>query len=52
VVTESVQPMRIGSGDHWFAKSGSDSLRPAIRVERAYVKMTKFNRVETIDLRE
>jgi len=52
VPTKGVQPMRIGSGDHWFAKPGRDSSCPAIRIERANVKMTELNRVKTIDLCE
>ena len=42
--------MRIGSGDHWFAKPGCKSLCPAIRIERAKVKMTELDRIKTIDL--
>ena len=49
---ESVQPMRIGSGNHWFTESACDSLCPAIRIERANVKMTELNRIKTIDLCE
>jgi hypothetical protein len=52
VPAKAVQPMRIGSGDQWFAKLGCDSLCPAIRIEWANVKMTELNRVKTIDLCE
>jgi hypothetical protein len=52
VPAKGVQPMRIGSGDHWFAKPGCDSSCPAIRIERAKVKMAVLNRVKTIDLCE
>src|SRR5262249_1010055 len=48
---EGMQPMRIRSGDQWFAKPGCDSSCPAIRIERANVKMTELNRVKTIDSR-
>jgi len=52
VPAKSVQPMRIGTGNHWFTESPSDSLCPAIRIERANVKMTELNRVEAIDFCE
>jgi hypothetical protein len=52
VPAKGVQSMRIGSGDHWLAKSGCDSFCPAIRIERTEMKMTKLNRVKTIDLGE
>jgi hypothetical protein len=52
VPAKSVQPMRIGTGNHWFTESPSDSLCPAIRIERANMKMTELNRVETIDFCE
>jgi hypothetical protein len=50
VPAKGVQPMRVGSGDHGFAKPACDSSRPAIRIEQANVKMADLNRVKTIDL--
>src|SRR6516225_6151378 len=47
---KGVQSMCIRSRDHGFVKPSCDSLCLAIRIERANVKMTELNRVETIDL--
>jgi hypothetical protein len=52
VPAKGVQSMRIGSGDQWLTKPLCDSSCPAIRIERAKVKMTELNRVKTIDLCE
>jgi hypothetical protein len=52
VPAKGVQSMRIGSGDQWLTKPVCDSSCPAIRIERAKVKMAELNRVKTIDLCE
>jgi hypothetical protein len=44
-----VQPMRIGCGDQWLAKSHRNFCRSAIRIEKPPVKMTDFNRIKAID---
>ena len=44
-----VQPVRIGSGDQWLAKSQRNFCRSAIRIEEPRVKMADFNRIKAID---
>jgi hypothetical protein len=46
---KGVQPMRVGSGNQWFAKPGCHSSCAAIWIEQADMKMTELNGVETID---
>ena len=47
---KSVEPMRIGGGDQWFAKTRRHSFRTAIRIKETYVKMAELDGVETIYL--
>ena len=46
--TECMQPVRVGSGDQWLAKSRRNFCRAAIRIQETFMKMANFNRVETI----
>ena len=48
MAAKSVEPMRVGGGDQWFAKARRHSFRAAIRIEQAYVKMAELDRVEAI----
>jgi hypothetical protein len=41
--------VRIGSRDQWLAKARSHFCGPAIRVQKAFVKMAELDRVEAID---
>ena len=52
MTTEGVQPMRIRSGDQRFLEFFRDTAGAPIRIERAFVKMTKLDGVEAIDLVE
>jgi hypothetical protein len=45
-----VQPVRIGCGDQWLAKSQRNFCRSAIGIEKPHVKMTDLNRIKAIDL--
>ena len=47
--SERVQPVRIGCGDQWFAKTPRHFFRATIRIEKALVKMTELDRIEAID---
>jgi hypothetical protein len=41
--------MRVGRCNQRFAKSFRDLHRLPVRIKKAFVKMTKLNRVEAID---
>ena len=45
---KSAEPMRVGGGDQWFAKTRRHSFRAAIWIEETYVKMTELDRVEAV----
>src|SRR5712691_3490850 len=45
---EGVQPMRVGCGNHWFAKPGSHSFCAAIWIKQSKVEVAVFNGVKTI----
>jgi len=49
MVTKRVQPMSIGRGDQWLAKTRRHLFRATIWIQEAFVKMANFNRVEAID---
>src|SRR5437016_13963361 len=49
---ESMQLMRVGSGDQQFAKLGGHFRRAPIWVEQSFMKVTELDRVKTIDLVE
>src|SRR5437016_11060398 len=49
---ESMQLVRVGSGDQRFAKLSGHFCRAPIWVEQSFVKMTELDRVKTIDLVE
>ena len=51
MAAESMQPMRVRCCDQRFAKFRRDRGRAAVRVQEAFVKMTKLDRVEAIDFR-
>jgi hypothetical protein len=48
VAAKRVQPMRIGRGDQGFAETRRHSLRTAIRIKEAYVKMAELDGVKAI----
>ena len=48
MVSESVQPVRIGSGDQRFPKPGRYFFRAAVQVEEALMKMAELYRVKAI----
>jgi len=43
---KGVQPMRVGSSNQWFAKSGCHAFCPAVWIEEPNMKMAVFNGVE------
>ena len=47
---KGVQPMRVGRGDQWFAKTRRHSFGTAIRIKEADVKMAELDGVEAIYL--
>ena len=47
---KSVEPMRVGGGDQWFAKTRRHSFRTAIGIKEAYVKMAELDCIEAIYL--
>ena len=49
---ESMQLVRVGSGDQRFAKLGGHVRSAPIWVEQSFVKVTELDRVKTIDLIE
>ena len=49
VPTKSAELMCIGSRNQRFVKLLCNVRRAAVRVKKAFVKMTEFNRVEAID---
>ena len=52
MTAESIQPVRIGSGDQGLAKSRRHLFRPPIRIQETLVKMADLDCVETIDFIE
>ena len=42
--------MRIGGGEERFAVDRRDCAGPAVKIEKSFVKVTNFNRIEAIDL--
>src|SRR5713226_3310343 len=52
MTAESIQSVRIGSGDQGLAMSRCYLFRPAIRVQETLVKMADLDRVETVDFFE
>ena len=48
---ESMQPVRIRGSDHRFVKFLCQRGRAAVWIQESFVKMTKLDRVEAIDLR-
>ena len=45
---KSMEPMRIGGGDQWFAKTRRHPFRAAIRIKEAYVKVAELDCVKAI----
>src|SRR5207249_1436747 len=45
-----VQLVGVGRSDQRFAKLRGHFHRPAVQIEKAFVKVTKLDRIETIDL--
>src|SRR2546430_76569 len=49
---EGMQLVTVGRGDERFRELRRHFYGPAIQIEKPFVKMTKLDRVETIDLLE